>query len=85
MSRHWTAADRLKIHDAVKSGKTSEQLAAEFEVSVGSIRTIINRHGLSSGRQTRDCMKCRKPFGSEWIGNRRCAACIREGEKYACN
>jgi len=25
--------------------------------------------------QTRDCLRCRKPFESEWVGNRLCPKC----------
>lgn len=86
----WTDYELLLLGKLIAEGFTNEQLAEALDRSVGSIQrkrqrsvdgpmaraTTTARRGLPEQvKAERTCLRCRKKFQSEGIGNRICPTC----------
>ncbi len=70
------------VHFAKSITVLSSMLAASHGLTIGmagvldDLRAPVRVHVLDGGdRTTRACLRCRRPFQSDWRGNRICGAC----------
>lgn len=65
--------DEEKLFEKIKVTKTSIA-SATTSAEVMSCDEVVTEDPRQKAKE-RKCMKCRKMFWSEWVGNRRCNAC----------
>jgi len=63
--------ERIKVTKTSIASATTTAATADASISCDEVKSTDRRQQAMD----RKCMKCKKSFWSEWVGNRRCNAC----------